>query len=284
MKRFFILLAVVISFVSCTTSGTKVVTPSSTQFPSGKLSEYFQICDQSAELSIEESPINGQYLGTLSVTLKQIKNGKNKNSVTRVNFNQENAVLVIDLIDKEGTVLANMCMNSIFNNTISDALLKGSAGDTFDVLFTGEFYDKKVIKKLLRLGEQFTPSQTSEIKPIGKTLITDWLQSSVSWYKDKLCVTIMDDGNVKLTETYHYRGSSPGDSTIKGTWYSSDILRGNDFVKYYQIDIVGYYGTILNYYIPGTLDYVYKSFNDLVGANEKGGYKVVKVQDVNLDL
>lgn len=156
----FLLLAV---FASCGGgTGSKTITPTSTEFTSGELAKYVEVVDQPAELSYAEKDgaIPTQFI-RLKVTLKMMKNGIHADAHD-ISFIRLLSVATINLIDESGTEVQELSVKSEELLKLKK-LLTGKKGDTAEIIFEGSFNNSKEAPKWFENSVQFTPYLSADI-------------------------------------------------------------------------------------------------------------------------
>lgn len=134
-----------------------MITPTSTEFPSGELAKYVEIVDQPSELTFAENDgtIATQYI-RLKVTLKLVKDGLKNVDARDINFTGLLSVAVIKLVDENGTDVQELDLK--YEEILKlQKLLTGNEGDTAELTFEGEFHNHDDAPTWFKNAAQYTP-------------------------------------------------------------------------------------------------------------------------------
>lgn len=286
MRKLISSVVAIIALVSCTSTEPKMITPSSTEFESGKFADYFKLSDQSAELSFIEityDDVEFYPVLMLTTTLEQIKERTGGKPSDNIEFDDFEAIINLNLTDAEGNVITDMHLDSDYSYAVAEALLNGAKGDNIEVMFVKSFSSKKEAAEVLKQVSQFHPTSTCGINPFGLAVKTDWRTHS-SWYKDRYIIEIHADGTLEMNIQMNIKGSGVINNEYIGTWTIGDYQRGNNWIEYYDITIIKDNGYELEFYLPKTLDYAYDDWSYMSGGNTNLGYKVLSAEDVYIAL
>ena len=166
MKTLKLTMAVLLlaGLISCSSDlAPKTITPTSTEFTSGKLAKYVKVEEGPAELSYAEQDgaIATQYI-RLKVTLKKVKKGFEDVDARDISFTRLLAVAVINLVDKNGTKVQDLDIKSEDLLKLKK-LLTSEKGTTEEIIFEGKFHNSKDAPKWFEEAVQFTPYLTGDI-------------------------------------------------------------------------------------------------------------------------
>lgn len=282
MMKEFLALFLMIVMASCSSTGSKMVDPTSTDFVSGEVAKYVQVADQPAEISFSRSEENDstQYI-RLKTSLIMKTDGFDNMKADEVLFQDTLSVAMVDLQDGEGGDVTRLHLSGASLPALQ-TLLTGSAGDTAEVVFEAVCHDRKDARNRFRAATKFTPSLTADVEPVvvGFHLMTGY--TKLRWgVKHKYEFRLMLDGSVTYT-CYTYLNDTGKTESIswRGTWTSDSYERGNGWVGYYDLLITGWGGSTIEYFIPKSLDYLYDEWLDMKKNNTNAGYRIVKSEKI----
>ncbi len=155
-------LAVVLA--SCSSGqGPKMISPTSTEFPSGELARYVEIVNEPSELSYAEKDgaIPTQYI-RLKVKLKMVKDGFKDVDAQDIDFTGLLSVAVVKLVDNNGVDVQELSVK--YEELLKlKKLLTGNEGDTEVIVFEGEFHNSEDAPNWFNDAAQFTPYLAADI-------------------------------------------------------------------------------------------------------------------------
>lgn len=158
-KIYFIFSALLLAMMtSCSSSGSKEITPTSTEFPYGELAKYIEVVDQPSELTIDEED-DGAIL-RLKVTLQMTKDGIKNVDARNISFRAVSSIANINLVDENGNTVITLDLRGEDKMKVKK-LLTGSKGDTEEIIFETQYHDD--VRKWFEQASQFTPSRTVDI-------------------------------------------------------------------------------------------------------------------------
>ena len=170
-KIYFIFSALLMAMLTSCSSGvgSKVITPTSTEFTSGELAKYIEVVDQPSELTFAEKDgtIATQYI-RLKVTLQMTKDGFENVDARDIHFTSLLSVAIINLVDENGTKVQDLSIKSEDMLKLKK-LLTGSEGDTEEIVFEGEYHNHDDAPKWFEQANQFTPYLTGDISVEGSS-------------------------------------------------------------------------------------------------------------------
>lgn len=168
MKKIQLFLAAIVAaiMVSCSSASepeSKFISPTTTEFSSGKLAKYIEVKDLPSELSyaVKEGSIETQYI-RLKVELKMKKDGFTDVDAQDIGFISLLSVATINLVDANGTTVQDI---SVKDDEVLKLkkLLTGKEGDTEDIIFEGKFNNSTDAPKWYESIEKFTPYLSADV-------------------------------------------------------------------------------------------------------------------------
>lgn len=281
MKRLFALSTVIV-MASCSSTGPKMVDPTSTDFLSGEVARYVQVADQPAEITFARSEENDsvQYI-RLKTRLMMKSDGLEDLQADEVLFPDTMAVAFVDLQDGEGGNVTRLHLSGSSLPALQ-SLLTGASGDTAEVVFEALCHDRKDAKNRFRAATRFTPTQTADVEPvvIGFHVMTGYTKTR--WgVRNKRELRLMLDGSVSYTYyTYFNDTGKTESSTWRGIWTADSYERGNGRIAYYHLLITGWGGSTIELFLPKSLDCLYDEWLDMKKSNTNAGYRIVKSEKI----
>ena len=162
--KFLAMISLMAALASCSSGNdSKMITPTSTEFPSGELAKYIEIADQPSELTFAETEgsMPTQYI-RLKVTLKLVRDGLKDVDARDINFTGLLSVAVIKLVDENGSDIQDLDLKYEEILTLQK-LLTGNVGDTAEITFEGEFHNHDDAPTWFKQATQFSPYLSGDI-------------------------------------------------------------------------------------------------------------------------
>lgn len=167
MKKSNLIIGMAAAIVLASCSGgneTKQIEPTATEFISGELAKYIEVEDEPAELSYfeQDGSIPTQYI-RLKVTLRMKQDGLKDVDPQDIDFTSLMSVATINLVDEDG-------IETVDVDVKDDELLKlkklltGDQGDTEEIVFEGQFNNRKDAPKWFKNTTGFTPYLSADIQ------------------------------------------------------------------------------------------------------------------------
>ena len=163
-KLSFVAIAIMALLTSCASgTGSKMITPTATEFTSGELAEYVEVVNQPTELTFVEKDgdIATQYF-QLRVALEMVKDGIKGAEPRDIDFTSLLSVAVINLVDENGIKVQDLSVKSEEMLKLKK-LLTGDKGETAEIVFEGVFHNSDDAPKWYKETAQFTPYLTSDV-------------------------------------------------------------------------------------------------------------------------